>query len=145
MMPSDHFSWDEVTHTDRDIINELPPKYAHYAIRLAEEVLEPWRVLVGPLKVNSWFRCPALNKAVGGETFSAHLEARAADVVPRGNIENAFKMLLASDIPFDKAILEHRNSDWIHVQINADGLKPRRMALEANLVNGRMEYKDYHA
>ena len=139
-MISDHFSWDECQHTDTGLENTLPPEFAKNAIRLAEDVLEPWRVLVGPLHVNSWFRSPEVNKSVGGEAKSAHLEARAADVVPNGDITKAFKMLLASGIPFDKAILEHHNSDWVHVQVAQDGVEPRRHALVGKLEGKRMVY-----
>ena len=144
-MVSEHFSWDECIHTDTGLSNELPQDYAKNAIRLAEDVLEPWRVLIGPLKINSWFRSKEVNKAVGGEIFSAHMEARAADVVPNGDITSAFKMLLASDIPFDKAILEHHNSSWIHVQINVDGQEPRRHALVGKLEGNRMVYTAWNS
>ena len=144
-MISDHFSLEEVQHTDTGLPNEMPQELAKNAIRLAEDVLEPWRVLVGPLHINSWFRSKPVNKAVGGEVFSAHMEARAADCVPNGDITAAFKMLLASDIPFDKAILEHHNSSWIHVQINVDGQAPRKQALVGTPEGSRMVYRAFNA
>ena len=142
-MISEHFSLDEVVHTDTGIENEIPEGLLPNAVRLAETVLEPWRILVGPLHINSWFRSRSVNKAVGGEMFSAHLEARAADCVPRGNIVSAFKMLISSDIPFDKAILE--DNRWIHVQIGPEGQEPRHHVLEGIKEGSRMVYKAYNA
>ena len=139
---SDHFSLEEVTHTDTGLENVIQDGFVPNAVRLAETVLEPWRVLVGPLQINSWFRSRAVNKAVGGEMFSAHLEARAADCVPRGNLLNAFKMLIAGDIPFDKAILE---PGWIHVQVAPEGQEPRKHTLEGIREGSRIVYKAFNA
>ena len=141
-MVSEHFSLEEVCHTDTGLENQIPEVLLPNAQRLADTVLEPWRVLVGPLQINSWYRSRPVNKAVGGEAFSAHLEGRAADCVPRGNLESAFKMLLSGGIPFDKAILE---PGWIHVQCAAEGQKPRGHVLEAFKDNGQMFYKVYNA
>ena len=146
-MLTTHFSEDELNHTDHAIVNVCPPDLIHNARRLAEDVLEPLRSLVGPLRVNSWYRGVALNKAVGGEPTSAHLEGRAADVVPvGGDINVAFRLLVTSKIPYDKAILERRGTAWwIHVQVAKDGSKPRLQAYTSHPVNGRMIYEAYHA
>ena len=140
---TDHFSLDEVCTTSTEFENVIPDALIPNAIRLAEQVLEPWRILVGPLHINSWYRSRAVNKAVKGEAFSAHLEARAADCVPRGNIVNAFKMLIAGDIPFDKAILE--DNHWIHVQVAPEGQAPKGHVLEGIKEGNRMVYRSYSA
>lgn len=57
--------------------------------RLAEQTLDPARALLGsPIFVNSGYRCPQLNKAVGGVPNSFHLQGRAADLDTRGEIAN---------------------------------------------------------
>ena len=146
-MISPHFSEDELNHTDHAILNVCPPELMANARRLAEDVLEPLRSMVGPLRVNSWYRGIALNKAVGGEASSAHLGGRAADVVPMGaDINTAFRLLVTSKIPYDKAILERRGTAWwVHVQVAKDGANPRRQAYTSHPVNGRMVYEAYHA
>lgn len=146
-MLSPHFSEDELNHTDHAIVNVCPPELMANARRLAGVVLEPLRSMVGPLRVNSWYRGIALNKAVGGEASSAHLEGRAADVVPMGaDINTAFRLLVTSKMPYDKAILERRGTAWwIHVQVAKDGANPRRQAYTSHPVNGRMVYEAYHA
>lgn len=48
---------------------------------LVERVLQPLRDRVGhPLRINSGYRCPELNKAVGGVATSQHVKGEAADI-----------------------------------------------------------------
>ena len=49
--------------------------------KLAEEVFEPLRSYVGgPIKINSFYRSPELNKAIGGSTKSQHCNGQAIDI-----------------------------------------------------------------
>ena len=63
-----------------------PAKQLPYGIEenlnaLAEEVLEPVRERLGkPIVVNSGFRCPVHNAAVGGVANSQHTKGEAADI-----------------------------------------------------------------
>lgn len=48
---------------------------------LTEKVLQPLRDIVGrPLRINSGYRCPELNRAVGSFPTSQHVRGEAADV-----------------------------------------------------------------
>lgn len=48
---------------------------------LVERVLQPLRDRVGhPLRINSGYRCPELNRAVGGVATSQHVKGEAADI-----------------------------------------------------------------
>ena len=50
---------------------------------LVENVLDPLREKYGkPIKVNSGYRCPNHNLAVGGATQSQHMKGEAADIAP---------------------------------------------------------------
>ena len=50
-------------------------------IALIENVLDPLREAYGkPIVVTSGYRCPALNKAVGGASNSQHMTGQAADI-----------------------------------------------------------------
>jgi hypothetical protein len=49
---------------------------------LCESILEPARQQLGPLHINSGYRSPELNAAIGGSSTSAHMIGYAADVVP---------------------------------------------------------------
>ena len=131
---SEHFSVYEVQHTDTGNPNDLPESLVNNATHLAEDILEPLRVLLGPLHVSSWYRSRAVNEAVNGEETSYHLDALAADVVPNGDCFAAFKMALTliHELPIDKIIYEHRHSDWLHIQAAQPGRVPRRQALTAH-------------
>jgi len=146
-MVSEHFSWDEVTHTDTGLENEIPETLKENARRLADEVLEPLRVLLGPIAINSWYRSPGVNKAVGGVESSYHRLALAADCKPTGNVFNKFKLALTllNDLPIDQIIFEHHRSDWIHIGTAKGGKTPRRQAMvaEPNLITGEMDYRAY--
>lgn len=55
----------------------------HYNLHVLMCVLEYIRDLYGSaIKINSGFRCPALNSRVNGAKHSAHLDGRAADIRP---------------------------------------------------------------
>lgn len=48
---------------------------------LTERVLQPLRDKVGhPLRINSGYRCPELNRMVGGVPTSQHVKGEAADI-----------------------------------------------------------------
>jgi len=147
---SDHFTTEEAEHTDHDLPNALPESLVNNATHLAEDILEPLRVLLGPLHINSWYRSPAVNSAVGGEATSYHLDALAADVVPNGDCFSAFKMIVTQldTLPIDKVIMEHRHSDWIHIQAAQPGRLPRKQAFISHqnpVASHGMSYEPYIA
>lgn len=67
-----------------------------------------------PIRVNSGYRSPILNKAVGGKPTSQHLRGEAADITG-GTVEENRKLLaLLSDMEFDQ-LIDESNLTWIHV------------------------------
>ena len=63
------------------LIVKVPSEVIQNAIALVENVLDPARERYGkPIKVNSGYRCPLKNKAVGGVANSQHLKGEAADI-----------------------------------------------------------------
>lgn len=80
---------------------------------LVDEVLQPLRDAWGPLAINSGYRCPEVNKAVGGVPTSQHTKGEAADVCPfgrngHGDIEVVRKLAITArdlGLPFDQMIL----------------------------------------
>lgn len=125
---SPHFSAAELTATDhRDFLWEQarpPPQIRMNLARLAADLLEPARALVGRLRVNSGYRCPALNATIGGSKTSAHMHGLAADVFPLDmELHDAFERLAESGLPFDQLIFEF--SRWIHVGAPLHGKQPR--------------------
>lgn len=84
--------------------------------KLCTRLLQPLRDIVQmPFNINSGFRCPFLNKAVGGVPTSQHTKGQAADVRvanPRGLLTE----LLKSDLDFDQAILY---PTFLHLSYNS--------------------------
>lgn len=71
-----------------------------------------------PILVNSGFRCPVLNKAVGGVANSQHIKGLAADLVC-ADMEKLLSVIRETG-GFDQLIKEHRkgsNTYWLHVSV----------------------------
>lgn len=109
--------------------------------RLCLELLEPAQALLGVrTRINSGYRSPALNHAVGGAAGSAHMDGRAGDVVFTGlNLHEVFDTLRRSSLPYDQIILEC--GSWIHLAIARTGVDPRRMAMRASGGPGAWKYE----
>lgn len=72
---------------------------------LTENVLQPLRdAWDKPLKVNSGYRCKALNAAVGGVPTSQHVKGEAADIAA-GNPVKLARLAVKLGLPFDQMIL----------------------------------------
>jgi hypothetical protein len=129
---SPHFTFAELTTTEhRDFLYEqadAPPQVRANLLRLAVDLLEPARALVGPLRVNSGYRCPGLNAAIGGSKTSRHMDGLAADVFPLElDLVDAFERLAQSGVAFDQLIFEFGR--WIHVGGAPHGHEPRLQRL----------------
>ena len=101
-------------------------------VLLAEKVFEPLRVWVGgPIKINSFFRCPQLNKAIGGSTKSQHCHGQAIDIDDTyGKVANS-KMYnyIKKNLDFDQMIWEFGDDDnpaWVHVSYVSEDENRRR-------------------
>lgn len=129
---SPHFSLEELTTTNQQLPNlPNPGELANLQI-LVYTLLEPIRELWGcPIHINSAYRSPEVNKAVGGSKNSQHVLGQAADIVPistKLGLKEAYELIWRSQLRFDQVILENRNnSQWIHV--SHSGRMPRREAL----------------
>ena len=120
-----HFTLEELTAsrtaTLRKIDNTPTTQAVHNLCALAVLILEPLREACGhPLIITSGYRCPQLNSAVGGVKNSYHLLGLAADIRCTQVQGVQLCTLLRNNPWLDKALFEHnRNSQWLHVQINA--------------------------
>lgn len=81
---------------------------------LVDTVIQPLRDAWGkPLAINSGYRCPEVNKAVGGVPTSQHSRGEACDVCPfgrngHGDIETVRQLAITArdlGLPFDQMIL----------------------------------------
>lgn len=114
-----HFTLDELTRsaTARRLgIDNTPTRQAAVNLeRLVDNLLDPLREAYGaPIYVNSGYRCPALNRAVGGAAGSQHLTGEAADITAGSKAGNRRLYELLRNLPVDQAINEH-NFAWLHV------------------------------
>lgn len=102
---------------------------------LVETTLDPLREIWGkPIRVNSGYRCPALNKAVGGAANSSHLRGQAVDITTGSKVDNKrlWDLLIESPIPYTKVINE-KNYSWLHVSLDINNIS--RIKLKE--VNGK--------
>lgn len=96
---------------------------------LIEQLLDPIRTAWGnPITVNSGYRCPKLNAAVGGASTSQHLRGEAADITVGSPAENKrlfdkiVELQKAGRIAFDQLIWEKGTAagpEWIHISYRA--------------------------
>lgn len=117
------------------IDNTPTEKIKQNLLDLVTNVLDPLRLSWGrPVIVTSGYRCPKLNKAIGGATSSQHMYGQAADIRtvsddPEENMK-LLRCLIEANLPFDQLICEYPNKngcpDWIHVSF---GPRNRRQML----------------
>lgn len=137
---SEHFTLEEFTASDialRKGIDNTPS--ADIVANLSElaVVLEKVRELLGvPMHINSGYRSPKLNSAVGGSSTSAHMMGQAVDFIAPsfGTPKEIAIEIAASDIAFDQLIQE---GNWVHLGIRGD---MRRQILTANFSGGKATY-----
>lgn len=87
-------------------------------IALVEDVLQPLRdAWGGPLFINSGYRCPELNEAVGGVPTSQHVKGQAADVGVTDPLALA-KLAIKKKINFDQMIVY---PSFVHFSYKKDG------------------------
>ena len=148
---SKHISYKEATRSATALrlgIENVPNEYELQNMEMvAKKVFEPLREAVdAPIKINSFFRCEELNKAIGGSTKSQHCQGRAIDIDDvYGSVSNAFMYYYIKDnLDFDQLIWEFgtdHNPDWVHVSY-VDGDSNRKRCLRAVRENGKTKYID---
>ena len=125
---SPHFSLEQLTLSvaaKKHKLKNTPDAATVERLRLlCAHVLEPLRELYGaPLYVNSGYRSPEVNAAVGGVRTSQHLLGEAADITT-GSLEENRRLLgialeHARELGFDQLIAEKSNTygypRWLHI------------------------------
>jgi hypothetical protein len=129
---SKHISYDEatkrVTAIRRGIFNQ-PNEVCLANMKLvAENCFEPLREWYGkPIKINSFYRCKALNTAVGGSSTSDHMQGMSIDIDAGSKSEN-LKLFnwLKDNVEYKQLIHEYGDKsgpDWVHVSYDQNNLK----------------------
>jgi len=130
MQLSEHFSLEELTHTDHREFDNTPNDAELSNLTRLAEFLEQVRTLLGkPIFINSAFRSKLVNDAVGSKDTSQHRVGCAADLRVVGMTpDEVVKAIIASDLNFDQIIREFDR--WTHISIpNSIHNLPRKQAL----------------
>ena len=148
-MISKHISYKEGVHSNtairRGIDNTPTDDQLYFMEIVAEEVFEPLREWVGgPIKINSFYRCPELNTAIGGSATSQHCKGQAMDIDDTfGKATNAeMYNFIKEHLDFDQMIWEFGDDDnpaWVHVSYVSPE-KNRNRCLKAYKENGKTKY-----
>lgn len=153
MKVTEHVSYKEVIKSNTAIrkgIENIPSGEQMEKIKLlCENIFEPLREHVGgPIVINSLFRSPQLNIAIGGAASSQHCanNGAAMDIDDTyGNMSNADMFEFIKDnLDFDQLIWEFgtdENPNWVHVSYKTRG--NRKQILKCSKVKGKTVYSIY--
>lgn len=141
---TEHFSMAEMTHTSHIHLSNTPATEEHRLnLTYTAQQMEKVRAVLGnvPIRVNSAYRSPAVNRAVGGTATSQHASGEACDfVAPKfGTPHEICKAIMAAckwddptceeDLVFDQLIYE---GTWVHISFVRPPKHPRRQTLTAH-------------
>lgn len=123
MKISKHISFEEATLSPTALrlgIDNTPNEEILVNMKLvAERCFEPIREFYGkPIKVNSFYRCDALNSAVKGSATSQHTQGKAIDISTGTKSGNKLIYEWAkNNLIFDQLINEYDYA-WVHISYN---------------------------
>lgn len=128
---SEHFTLEELTHTDHRELDNTPNDAERNNLNRLANFLEQVKTVLGgkPIMVNSAFRSKAVNDAVGSKDTSQHRVGCAADIrVPSMTPDEVVKAIIAAGMGYDQVIREFDR--WTHISIpNDPNGTPRKQAL----------------
>jgi putative chitinase len=113
-----------------------------------EKILEPVRAHFGkPLKINSSYRAPAVNKAVGGSATSQHVNGQAIDFEIPGIDNKTVADWVGDNLEYDQVILEFytagdKNSGWVHASIKKEGGNRHQRLIATKSKSGGTKYTE---
>jgi hypothetical protein len=117
-----NFSLEQLIYSDTALragIDNSPAPDIVRNLRLLAKGLEQVQALTGfPLEISSGYRCPELNRRIGGAKTSQHTQGLAADFTCAefGPPVDVIKAIRDSGIIFDQCILEY--AKWVHISFS---------------------------
>ena len=151
MKISDNITYAEAIHSQtakrRGIDNTPTAKQIEAMKLLAEKVFQPLREWVGgPVKVNSFFRSPELNKAIGGSKTSQHCKGQAIDIDDVFGHKTNAEMYnwVKENLNFDQMIWEFgtdMNPNWVHISYVSEEDNRNRCLKAYKDERGKTKYK----
>jgi zinc D-Ala-D-Ala carboxypeptidase len=148
MQLTKNFSLHELTKSETALrmgYDNTPGPAETEALRLlCEKVLQPVRDHYGKgVKVNSGYRSPESNAAVGGSKTSDHCKGMAADIEIPGVANAELAQWIMDNLEYTQLILEFYtpgipDSGWCHISYDPANLK--KQELTATKVAGKTQY-----
>jgi hypothetical protein len=149
MQLTENFSLNEMIKSEtalRHGLDNTPGEQEIENLRLlCQQVLQPLRdAWQRGIKVNSGFRHPNVNAAVGGSKTSDHCRGQAADIEIPGVSNYDLAKYIEQYFDYTQLILEFYtpgipDSGWVHVSYDINNLKKQSMT--AMRENGKTVYK----
>ena len=136
---SKNFTLSEFTKSQtairQDIDNTPHAEHLEEAVALFENVVQSVRDKFGPTSINSGYRGPELNRAVGGSATSQHCNGQAVDIEVPGVPNYDVAKFIQDNLDFDQLILEFAergvpDAGWVHVSYKRNG-ENRKQVLTA--------------
>lgn len=149
MKLSENFTLQEFTKSQTalrlGIDNTPSEEHLVAAQALFLKIVQPVRDNFGPTTINSGYRGPALNEAVGGSSKSQHCKGEAVDIECPGVPNADVAQWIVDNLDFDQVILEFYtpgipDSGWVHVSYTLNG-ENRKSVLTAMKEDGKTVYK----
>lgn len=129
------------TATRKGIPNLIPDAEFKNALILNDNIVKPLREKFPDLKVSSWYRSPALNKAISGSPTSQHMEGKAVDLITDNN--SVLFHYIRENMDYDQIIWEFGDKApaWVHVSF--DEKNNRKQALKAVRLKTKTIYRPW--
>ena len=149
MKLTEHFSLEEMTVSPTakklGLSNQPTPEHIENMRYCCEKILEPVRAKFGPVTINSSYRSPLVNKAVGGSSTSQHVNGQAIDFEVKGVDNKKVADWVADNLEFDQVILEFytagdKNSGWVHASIKKGGGNRKQRLIAKKSKAGGTQY-----
>ena len=149
---SEHFTLKEVIKSEtavrKGIDNTPNDKVVSQLKAICQNIMDPIRKHYGkPIRVTSGYRCPTLNKSIGGSSRSQHCALNNDAAIDFEfydmdmDLEEVFKWITEeSKLPIDQCIAEFLPHGWIHISYKKIG-ENRQKITRAKKVNGKTTYE----
>jgi len=147
---TEHFTLEEMTVSPTakrlGLSNQPTAEHIENMRYCCEKILEPVRAHFGkPVQINSSYRSPLVNKAVGGSKTSQHVNGQAIDFEIPGIDNKVVADWIGDNLEFDQVILEFytagdKNSGWVHASIKKEGGNRKQRLIATKSKAGGTKY-----
>jgi len=134
-MISKHISFEEATNSPTALragIKNVPNEEQLNNMRtVAEACFEPLREWYGkPIRINSFFRCEALNTLVKGSKTSDHMKGQSIDISAGSKEENEKLFNWCKDNLKYKQLINEYGFQWVHISFELGNNKQQILVIK---------------